>query len=288
MISLSGSALRKAVRNLLRVSIGLIATALAAFPLSVAMAQVKGKVEVLWLGHSAARITTVSGRTILIDPWLATNPKTPPEYRKPGALGRPDLILVTHGHDDHLGDGPALARKYKVPIWGPAGLNQTLRTLGVLPAALLPIMNKGGSITPFPGVRITQVRAEHSSELVWTNPATKKKESHPGGEPVGYVIELENGFRIYHMGDTALFGDMKLIADYYKPDLVMIPIGGRVVMDPKAAAYATREWLKPKYAIPIHYGTRPELAGTPKDYMQALGSAPTKVFRIEPGEKLAF
>jgi L-ascorbate metabolism protein UlaG (beta-lactamase superfamily) len=262
-----------------------LAAALAAAP---AMAQEKGKIEVLWLGHAAARVTTVSGKVILIDPWLATNPQTPAEYRKPGALGRIDLILVTHAHEDHLGEAPALARRHKAPLWAPGGNNQTLRTLGVLPASLAPLMNQGGTITPFPGVKVTQVRAEHSSELLWTNPATKKKEVHPGGGAVGYVIELENGFRIYHMGDTALFGDMRFIADYYKPDLILIPIGGRFGMDPKDAAYATREWLKPKYAIPIHYGTLPELTGTPKEYMQALGAAPTKVLSITPGEKLAF
>jgi len=271
-----------------RFAVRCISALLAFSAMSIAMAQEKGKVEVLWLGHAAARVTTVSGKVILIDPWLADNPKTPAEYRKRGALGKVDLILVTHGHDDHLGDAPALARRYKAPMWGPAGLNQTLRTLGVLPAALAPLMNKGGTIVPFPGVKITQVRAEHSSELVWTNPVTKKKETHPGGEPVGFIIELENGFKIYHMGDTGLFGDLKLIGDYYKPDLVMIPVGGHFGMGPKDAAYATREWLKPKYAIPIHYGTLPELAGTPKDYMQALGNAPTKVLPIEPGEKLAF
>lgn len=276
--------MRKTFRN----SIGLAAMALALVPVPVATAQVKPKIEVLWLGHAAARITTLSGKVILIDPWLATNPKTPREYRKRGALGKIDLILVTHAHEDHLGEAPALARRHKAPLWAPAGLNLTLRTLGVLPAELLPIMNKGGTIMPFPDVKITQVRAEHSSELVWTNPATKKKETYPGGEPVGYVIELENGFKIYHMGDTALFGDMKLIADYYKPDLVMIPVGGRFGMDPKDAAHATREWLKPKYALPIHYGTLPELSGTSKDYMQALGTTTIKVFRIEPGEKLAF
>jgi L-ascorbate metabolism protein UlaG (beta-lactamase superfamily) len=270
------------------IAISWVTALLALFPMSVAMAQEKGKIEVLWLGHAAARVTTVSGKVILIDPWLATNPKTPPEYRKRGGVGKVDLILVTHGHDDHLGDAPALARRHKAPVWGPEGLNQTLRTLGVLPAALAPLMNKGGTITPFPGVKITQVRAEHSSELLWTNPATKKKETHPGGEPVGFIIELENGFKVYHMGDTGLFGDMKLIGDYYKPDLVLIPIGGHFGMDPKDAAYATREWLKPKYAIPIHYGTLPMLAGTPKDYLQAVGNAPTKVFLIKPGEKLAF
>ena len=270
------------------IAAGWIVAALAVFPMSVALAQEKGKVEVLWLGHSAARITTVAGKVILIDPWLTGNPKTPPEYRKLSALGKVDLILVTHGHYDHLGDGPALAREYKAPLWGPAGLDLTLRALGVLPAKLAPLMNKGGTIEPFPGVKITQVHAEHSSELLWTDPRTKKKETYPAGEPVGFIIELENGFKIYHMGDTALFGDMKLIADYYKPDLVMIPIGGRFTMDPKDAAYATREWLKPKYAIPIHYGTLPDLTGTAKEYMQALGSTPTKVFAIEPGEKLAF
>jgi len=270
------------------IAISFVTALLAGFPMCSAMAQEKGKVEVLWLGHAAARISTVSGKVILIDPWLSDDPKTPPEYRKLSALGKVDLILVTHGHADHLGDAPALARRYKAPMWGPAGLNQTLRTLGVLPASLAPLMNKGGTITPFPGVKITQVRAEHSSELLWTNPVTKKKETYPAGEPVGFIIEFENGFKIYHMGDTGLFGDMKLIAEYYKPDLIMIPIGGHFGMNPKDAAYATREWLKPKYAIPIHYGTLPVLTGTPKDYMQALGNAPTKVLPLEPGEKIAF
>ena len=274
-------------RNLRNLIAGLLAL-VAAVAVAPVMAQEKGKIEVLWLGHAAARVTTVSGKVILIDPWLATNPGTPPEYRKPGALGKVDLILVTHAHEDHLGEAPALARRHKAPLWAPAGLNQSLRTLGVLPASLAPLMGMGGTITPFPGVKVTQVRAEHSSELLWTNPETKKKETHPGGEPVGYVIELENGFKIYHMGDTGLFGDMKFIADYYKPDLILIPIGGRFGMDPRDAAYATREWLKPKFAIPIHYGTLPELTGTPKDYLQALGAAPTKVLPITPGEKLAF
>lgn len=276
--------MRASCRNLIAGVVALIAAA----AVSPAMAQQKGKIEVLWLGHAAVRLTTVSGKVILIDPWLATNPRTPAEYRKPGAVGKVDLILVTHAHEDHLGEAPALARRYKVPLWAPAGLSQTLATLGVLPASLAPLMGKGGTIEPFPGIKVTQVHAEHGSELVWTNPATKKKEVHPGGEAVGYVIELENGFKLYHMGDTALFGDMKFIADYYKPELVMIPIGGRFGMDPKDAAYATREWLKPKYAIPIHYGTLPALTGTSKEYMQALGAAPTKVLAIMPGEKLAF
>jgi L-ascorbate metabolism protein UlaG (beta-lactamase superfamily) len=124
--------------------------------------------------------------------------------------------------------------------------------------------------------------------MVWKNPATGKDEVHVGGEPVGFIIELENGFKIYHMGDTGIFGDMRLIGEHYKPDLVMIPIGGHFVMNPRDAAMATREWLKPKFAIPMHYGTTPVLRGTPQEYMQALGTTSVKVFPINPGDKLTF
>ncbi len=247
-----------------------------------------GNIEVWWLGHSAMRITTVSGKVIMIDPFITANPKTPQQYKDLDTLGKIDLILVTHGHGDHLGDAPALAKKHNVAMWGPAGLNQALITLGVLPPELSQRFGKGGTITPFPGVRITATHAEHSSELLWTNPATNKPESHIGGEPVGFIIELENGFKIYHMGDTGLFGDMKLIGDYYKPDLVMIPIGGHFTMDPKDAAKATSDFLKPKYAIPMHYGTIPVLKGTPQEYIEALGVSSTKVFLINPGDKLRF
>jgi L-ascorbate metabolism protein UlaG (beta-lactamase superfamily) len=248
-----------------------------------------GKVEVLWLGQSATRITTPGGKVILIDPFLTKNPKTPPEWKNLDALGKIDLILVTHAHGDHLGDAPELAKKHKAPLWGPAGMNQSLVTLGVLPVELAPRMNKSGTITPLgPDIKITQTHAEHSSELVWTNPATNKDETHVGGEPVGFVIELENGFKIYHMGDTGVFGDLKLIGEYYKPDLVLIPVGGHFVLSPKDAAFVTREYLKPRFAIPIHYGTFPPLKGTPQEYLQALGTTATKVFPINPGDKLTF
>ena len=150
-------------------------------------------------------------------------------------------------------------------------------------------MNKSGTITPIgPGIRVTMVRAEHSSELVWRNPATDKDETHVGGEPVGFVIELENKFRLYHMGDTGLFGDMKLIGERYRPDLVLIPIGGHFVMNPEDAAFATREWLKPKFALPFHYGTNPMLKGTPEEFTRALRNAKVKVLAIQPGEKATF
>jgi L-ascorbate metabolism protein UlaG (beta-lactamase superfamily) len=247
-----------------------------------------GNIEVWWLGQAATRITTTTGKVIMIDPWITGNPKTPAQFKNLDALGKIDLILVTHAHGDHLGDAVVLAKKHNVPMWAPAGLNQQLQTLGELSPELSPRMNKSGTISPFPGVKITQVHAEHSSEILWTDPATKKQHTLFGGEPVGFIIELENGFKIYHMGDTGLFGDMKMIGEYYSPDLIMIPIGGHYVMSPKDAAKATKEYLQPKYAIPMHYGTNPYLVGTPQEYIEAMGSSPVKVFPIKEGDKLRF
>jgi L-ascorbate metabolism protein UlaG (beta-lactamase superfamily) len=240
----------------------------------------QGKIEVHWLGQSATKITSVSGKVIMIDPFLTQNPKTPAQYKNLDALGK---------IGDHLGDAPELAKKHNAPMFAPAGLNQSLLTLGVLPLNLVPRMNKGGTITPLgPDIKITMTRAEHSSELVWKNPATGKDETHVGGEPTGFIIEFENGFKIYHMGDTGLFGDMRWIGEYYKPDLILIPIGGHFVMSPQDAAVATRDYLKPKHAIPIHYGTFPVLRGTPDEYIKALGQTTTKVYPINPGDKLSF
>jgi len=247
-----------------------------------------GKVEVLWLGQSTFRITTPAGKVIVTDPWLIKNPLTPAQYKDLGALGKVDLLLVTHGHGDHIADAPALAKLNGIPMYAPGDLNMALTTLGVLPPAQLPRFNKSGRLTPIAGIKVTAVRAEHSSVYVWHNPATGKDETHPGGEPVGYIIELENGFRIWHMGDTGVFGDMKFISEYYKPDLVLMPIGGHFTMDPVDAAHATRELIKPKFVIPMHYGTSAMTKGTPQEYIQALGSTQVKVLPLAPGEKALF
>lgn len=260
-------------------------------PVAAGAAPAAGKVTVQWLGQAAFKITTVTGKVIVIDPYLTANPKTPAAYKKLDALGKVDLILVTHGHADHYLDAPALARMNNAPVWAPAGLAQSMQTLGILPVAQANRMNKGGKILPFGpgGVRITMTYAEHSSELLWRNEATGNDETHVGGEPCGFVIELENGFRIWHMGDTGVFGDMRLLGEMHKPDLLLIPIGGgQFVMNPADAAMATRDLIKPRMAIPMHYGTTPALSGTPQEYIQALGNASVKVLSLQPGEALSF
>jgi L-ascorbate metabolism protein UlaG (beta-lactamase superfamily) len=249
-----------------------------------------GKVKVQWLGQAAFKITTVGGKVIVIDPWLTTNPKTPEAFRKLDALGKVDLVLVTHGHFDHVADAPALAKLNNAPLWAPAGLAQSMQTLGILPVAQANRINRGGTIRPLgPDVKITLTHAEHSSELVWHNPASDKDETHVGGEPGGFMIEFENGFRIWHMGDTGVFGDMKLIGEMYKPDLVLMPIGGgQFVMNPADAAFAARELIRPKAVIPMHYGTNPLAKGTAKEFVDAMGASPVRVFVAEPGTPLVF
>ncbi len=264
---------------------GVVTFALATEP---AWAQT-GKVEVLWAGQSATRITTPTGKVIVIDPFLTGNPKTPAQYKNLDALGKVDVILVTHGHGDHTGDVKDLAARTGAKVFGPAGLISTLVDLGWVTPEQGVRFGKGGTVTPAgPQIRITQVHAEHSSEVTVTDPVTKKTTTYPGGEPAGFIVQLENGFKLYHMGDTGLFGDMRLIGEYYKPDLIMIPIGGHFVMDPRDAAYATKELIRPRYAIPFHYGTFPVLTGTPQEYQAALGQTQTQVFPINPGDTLTF
>jgi L-ascorbate metabolism protein UlaG (beta-lactamase superfamily) len=277
-------------RHILSTALVTLVSCLLAAAAGPALAQ-SGKTELLWLGQSAFRITTPSGKVIVTDPWIKPNKIAPAEYKDLSKLGHVDLILVTHGHGDHIADAPELALMNKARVYAPGDLNQTLTTLGVLPPELLPRMNKSGTVTPFadaPGIKITAVHAEHSSLYVWKNPDTKKDEVHVGGEPVGFIITLENGQRIYHTGDTGLFMDMKFIGEYYKPDVLLIPIGGNFTMGPEEAAYATREWIKPKTVIPMHYGSNPLGKGTPQEFQQALGQTATKLQVMQPGEKFSF
>lgn len=249
------------------------------------------KIKVQWLGQAAFKITTIAGKVIVIDPWLRTNPKTPEAYKNLEALGKVDMVLVTHGLFDHVADAPALSNMHNAPLWAPAGLSQSLGILGVLPGNLANRMNKSGAVNPplSPNVKITMVRAEHSSEYVWKNPASGKDEVHVGGEAGGFIIEFENGFKLWHMGDTGVFGDMRLIGEMYKPDLVLMPIGGgQFVMNPSDAAMAARDLIKAKTVIPMHYLTNPGLPGTPAQLTAALGSSSVKVMVLQPGDTAEF
>jgi len=263
----------------------LLATLLLLLAGQPAFAQ--SQTEVLWLGQAAFRITSPGGKVIVVDPWLRANPKTPAAFKDPAALGKVDALFVTHGHGDHIADAPEVAKINNIPLYGPGDLNQVLTTLGVLPAAQLPRFNKGGTVEPVPGIKVTATHAEHSSVYVHRDAAGNQR-SHYGGEPVGFILEMENGFKIYHMGDTDVFGDLKLIADRYKPDLVLIPIGGNFTMDPQGAALAIREYLKPKYVIPMHYGANPLGKGTPEEFIAALGRTSTRVLNLSPGEAVKF
>jgi len=245
--------------------------------------------ELLWYGQAAFKLTTPGGKVILIDPFISKNPKTPAALKDLGKLGQVDLILVTHGHGDHVGDTAAIAKQSGAKVAMNADMGQTFATLGIVPRKQLIRFNKSGPIKPLgDGITVTMVRAEHSSELVYTDPGSKKKSVHPGGEPSGYIVELENGYKIYHAGDTGVFGDMAFIGSYYKPDLTLLPIGGHFTMDPVHAAYAVKELLKVKKVMPMHYGTFPPLKGTPEQFKQALGSSKTEVVVMEPGDTMKF
>jgi L-ascorbate metabolism protein UlaG (beta-lactamase superfamily) len=248
-----------------------------------------GKTEVLWLGQASFRIKSPTGKNIVVDPWITGGPKTPAPYKTDlAALGKVDLLLVTHAHVDHIGDAPAIAKLNNTKLYGPADMVTPLITLGLIPAELGHRFNKSGSVRPVPGIKVTAVAAEHSSLLVWKNPATDKNESHPAGEAVGYIIELENGFKIWHMGDTGLFGDMKFIGEYYKPDLVLIPIGGNFTMGPEDAAYAIKEWIKPKAVLPMHYNSNPLTPGSLAEFEAAMKGSSIKIIGIKEGQTAEF
>lgn len=251
--------------------------------LAPAAATAQQGVDVQWYGQSGFKLTTPGGKVILVDPFITGNPLTPERLKDLDRIGQVDLILVTHAHGDHWGDTTELARRTGAPVALNADFGNTIRTLGVVPGDQLIRFNKSGPIQPIgEGVTVTMVHAEHSSDFVHDGAV------HPGGEPAGYIIELENGFTIYHMGDTGVFGDMAWIGDYYQPDLALVPIGGHFTMDPEHAAFAIDQFVDPDMALPIHYGTFPPLKGTPEEFAAALGDSPVEVVSMSPGGSRTF
>ena len=250
-----------------------------------------GQVEVLWLGHSTFRITSTTGKVIVIDAFLTKNPQTPTKYKDLKGLGKVDLILMTHGHGDHIADLPELAKLTGATVVGSLELVHNLVFLGFLDGAKTIFMNKGGTVAPLGrDIKVHMVAADHSSsvDLFAIKPDTTGARCIAGGDPVGFVLELENGFKIYHTGDTDVFGDMALINKFFKPDLALVCIGGHYTMDPEHAAYALRELIRPKQVIPMHYGTLPVINRTPAELKTALGDASIKVLDVKPGEAVKF
>lgn len=221
-----------------------------------------------WLGHSAFRLESDAGRRIYVDPWLSGNPKTPEHERNPE---RVDILAITHGHSDHVGDAVALSQAFpQAPIVCQVELKGWLGDQGAAVADQLPGLNKGGS-QEIEGIRFTLVNAFHSS-------SSDAREYL--GESCGLVIRLEGGTTVYFAGDTCVFGDMALIARLYAPDLVALPIGDHFTMGPREAAVAL-ELLGNPACVPCHFGTFPLLAGTPEELAAAAREA--LVHRLEPG-----
>jgi len=206
-----------------------------------------------------------------------------------------DLILVTHGHQDHTADLLDLARLTGAKVLAIYEFVRNLVALGLMDENNVIAMNMGGTAEPLGrGIKIHMVPADHSSSLDYNilgirNPdeSTSIRQG-AAGIAAGYVIELENGFKIYHSGDTAVFGDMALIREFYKPDLALVCIGGFFTMGPEEAAYAVRELIKPKAVIPIHYGTFPVVNRTPAEFKKALGSSSVQVLDVAPGQAMRF
>ena len=254
-------------------------TLAAVLCLCSAFAAAQQQIEVMWLGHATFRFTSTTGKVIVIDPFLTKNPRTPLKYKDPAAFGKVDLILVTHGHPDHIGDLPALAKATGATVVANYELANNLVSMGLLDGSKTIALNKGGTVSPLgPGIKVHMVPAEHSSSI-------DMLDAKP--DPAGSRY-IPGGVALYDTGDTDVFTDMALIGRFYKPDLALVCIGGHFTMDPEHAAYALREFIRPKQVIPMHYGTFPVMNRTPAELRTALGNAPIKVLELKPGESLKF
>jgi L-ascorbate metabolism protein UlaG (beta-lactamase superfamily) len=230
-------------------------------------------IKITWLGHATFRIESPGGKTIIIDPWVMANPMCPEDQK---SFEKIDVMLCTHGHGDHIGDAVALAKKHNPIVVGVYELCLWMQKKG---AKQIAPMNKGGSQT-VGDIRVTMVHADHSCGI------EDDGQIIYGGEACGYVIQFENNIKLYHAGDTNVFGDMAIIHELYAPDVAMIPIGDLFTMGPREASYACR-LLRPKAVIPMHFGTFPALTGTPDALSKLVTEIGIEIIRTEPGKTLA-
>lgn len=228
-------------------------------------------IEMTWLGHATFRFRTGDGTTVIVDPWLAGNPSCPESEH---AQERVDAIFITHGHFDHMADAEPLAKAHGCPVFAIHEVAVYLEGQGVEHVVGL---NKGGTVEGPGGIRGTMVDAVHSGGISGPDGIV------PGGTPAGWVLAFAEGPRVYHAGDTAAFGDMRLIAELWGPDIALLPVGGHYVMDPAQAAYAAG-LLGVSAVVPMHYGTFPILAGTPDELEAALAGSGVEVADLAIGE----
>jgi L-ascorbate metabolism protein UlaG (beta-lactamase superfamily) len=222
--------------------------------------------QVTWLGHAAFRIDTPGGKRIYVDPWL-DNPMCPDGERNPERI---DILVLTHGHSDHVGGSVELIGRFSPQLVTQVEVQGWLTRNGV-EGLEMPGMNKGGT-REIDGVSFTMTDARHSSS---------SDDGDYLGESCGFVIGIENGAKVYIAGDTCVFGDMQLIGRIYEPDVAVLPIGDHFTMGPKEASVAL-ELLAVDTCIPSHYGTFPLLRGTPEE-LQRL-SPNVNVMAPAPGE----
>lgn len=236
---------------------------------SIAMAN---RLEITWLGHATFVLKLPNGKRVLVDPWLG-NPNCPPAFSKPDSLKPIDLILVTHGHSDHIGDVIKAARATGAPIVCQFEVGLYLRDRG---AQDVRDMGVGGT-QDVAGVRVTMTTAAHSSSIVEDGRILYL------GTAAGYILRAPDMPTIYISGDTGLFGDMKMIGELYKPQIAFLPIGDLYTMGPDTAAIAA-EWLGVRQVVPMHWGTFPALTGTPQELKALLGPANIEVLELKPGQ----
>ena len=240
-----------------------------------------GQVGIEWLGHGSFLFTSCNGIKILFDPWISTNPKCPGKYKKPKAFEHVELILWTHGHVDHfmLSDAKDLIKTYAPKVIAPWELNFFIKSQ--IPQADTQTFTLGnkGATADFEGIQITMVEAFHSAGAQLTG---FEGPNHFVGEAVGYILEFENGLKVYHAGDTSLMGDMKtIIGDYYQPQVAILPIGGVFTMGPDEAAYACK-LIEPEIVIPEHFGTFPVLTQDTVRFEKQLKKQAPKVKMMAP------
>lgn len=208
------------------------------------------KVQAFWLGHSAIKLISPKGHTIFIDPFLSQNPSTPDAYK---TVEEADFILLTHGHDDHVGDTLEIANKTGAKVIGMLELISLLQEDGLKEEQAVQF-NKGGTVH-FDDFSVTMVSANHSSSY----------KGKYAGDPAGLVLSFEDDICIYHMGDTNIFSDLELYGALYEPHVVLAPIGDHFTMGPEEAAHAV-DMISPELTMPIHYGTWPPIDADPNDF----------------------